>query len=167
MLHSSVSLKGQNRGYVNFTLTSSWSLMTLRNCRFHLGYLVPECLNVLLHEATVVHCPEEDTTLALTLALPTISAPFRATAGRHSSSGRSSGWSEKRRELDITVPDSVSSLLFGHDVIEPFLRGGKLALRPARGGFSGGVAVLFCCGRRGGGGGGGGREWRWDERRVW
>ena len=133
--------------------------MTLRNYRFHLGHFVPECLDVLLHEATVVHCPEEDATLALTLALPTISAPFRATAGRHSSSGRSSGWSEKRRELDITVPDSVSSLLFGHDVIEPFLRGGELALRLARGRFSGGVTVLFGCDRRGGRGRSGGGEW--------
>jgi len=141
--------------------------VTFCNCRFHPGHLVPECLDVLLHEATVIRRPEEDTTLSLTLPLPTISAAFRATTGRHSSSGRSSGWSEKRRELDVTVPDSVSSLLFGHDVIEPFLWGGELALWLARGDFSGGVAVLFGCDRRSGCGRSGSGEWRWDERGMW
>jgi len=83
----------------------------LRSCGFHPGHLIPEGLDVLLHEVTVVYRPEEDPALPLTLSLPTASAAFRATTGRHSSSGRSSGWSEKRRELDVTVPDSVSSLL--------------------------------------------------------
>ena len=138
--------------------------MALHNCRFHPGHLVHECLDVLLHEATVVHRPKEDTTLALTLPLPTISAAFRATAGRHSSSGRSSGWSEKRRELNVTVPDSISSLLFGHNVIEPFLWGRELTLWPARGGFSSGAAVLFCCDGRGGRGRSGGGWWWRDER---
>jgi hypothetical protein len=118
---------------------------------FHLGHLVPECLDVLLHEAAVVHRPEQDPTLALTLSLPTVSAAFRATTGRHSSSGRSSGWSEKRRELDVTVPDSVSSLLLGHDVIEPFLRGRELALWLARGDFPSGLPFCFVRDRRGGG----------------
>jgi len=69
--------------------------------------------------------------------------------------------------LDVTVPDSVSSLLFGHDVIEPFLWGRELALWSARGGFSGGVAVLFGCDRRGGRGRiSGGERW-WDERGMW
>jgi len=148
-------------------LTSSWGEgpVILRGCGFHLGHLIPECLDVLLHEVTVIHRPEEDPTLPLTLSLPTVSAAFRATTGWHSSSGRSSGWSKKRRELDVTVPDSVSSLLLRHDMIEPFLWGRELALWPARGDFAGGIAVLSCYGRRSGGGGGGSRgEWRWDER---
>lgn len=86
--------------------------MILCDCGFHLGHLIPECLDILLHEVTVVHRSEEDTALPLTLAFPTISAAFRTTTGWHSSSGRSSGWSEKRRKLDVTVPDGVSSLLF-------------------------------------------------------
>jgi len=121
--------------------------MILRNCGFHLGHLVSECLNVLFHEVAVVHRPEKDPALPLTFSLPTVSAAFRATAGWHSSSGRSSGWSEERRELDVTVPDSISSLLLGHDMIEPFLWGRELALWLARGDFAGGVPVLFRCDR--------------------
>ena len=127
-------------------------IVILRNCGFHLGHLVSECLDILLHEMTIAHRPEKDPTLPLTLSLPTVSAAFRAATGWHSSSGRSSGWSEKRRELDVTVPDSVSSLLLGHDMIKPFLRGRELALWLACSDFTGGVAVLLRCDRRGGGG---------------
>ena len=111
--------------------------MILRDCGFHLSQLVPECLDVLLHKLTVVHRPEQDPTLPLTLSLPTVSAAFRPTTGGHSSSGRSSGWSEKRRKLDVTVPDGVPSLLLGHDMIKPFLRGRELAFWPVRGDFAG------------------------------
>ena len=76
----------------------------------------------------------------------------------------SSGGSEKRRELDITVPDSISSLLLGHDMIESFLWGGELPLRPARGDFACGTTVLIIYDRRDGRGSGSGRGWWWDER---
>lgn len=137
--------------------------MILCSSSFHPGHLVPEGLDVLLHEVTVIHRPEQDPALSLTLSLPPVSAAFRPTTGWHSSSGRRSGWSEKRRELDVTVPDCVSSLLLGHNVIEPFLWGRELALWLASGNFPGGVAVLFRDDRRGGGCGGSGERW-WDEK---
>ena len=129
--------------------------------RFHPGHLVPECLYVLLHKATVVNRSEQDPTLPLTLPLPTVSAAFRATTGRHACSGRSSGWSEKCRKLDITVPDSVPPLLLRHDMIEPFLWGGELTLLSARGNFPGRGAVLSRYDRRSDDRGN--REWWLDE----
>ena len=128
---------------------------------FYPGHLVPECLDVLLHEAAVINRPEQDPTLPLALSLPTVSAAFRATTGRHACSGRSSGWSEKCRKLDITVPDSVPPLLLRHDMIEPFLRCGELALLPARSDFPGRGAILSCYDRRSDDRS---RERWWDER---
>jgi len=144
----------------------SRDLVISHNCSFQFGHLVPECLEILLHKVTVVYCSEEDTTLPLTFPLPTIPTAFRTTTGWHSSSRRSSGGSEKRRELDITVPDSISSLLLGHDMIEPFLWGRELTLRPVRGDFTSGTAVLICYDRRDDRGRSTGGKWRWDERGV-
>lgn len=122
-----------------------------RSCSFHPCYLVSECLDIFLHETTVIHRSEQNPALPLTLSLPTVSAPFRAATSWHSSSGGSSGWGEKRRELDVAVPDGISPFLFGHDVIEPFLRGRELALWPIRRNFPGRGTVLFRYdGRRGG-----------------
>lgn len=134
----------------------------LRGCSIQSGHFFSERLDILLHEVAVIHRSEQYTALSLTLPLPTVSAAFWPTTGWHSSSGRSSGWGKKRRELDVTVPDSVSSLLLRHDMIESFLRGRKLALWLARGDFSGGVTIRFRydgrsgCGRR--------REWGRNER---
>lgn len=128
---------------------------------FQSGHFFPERLDIFLHEVAVIYRSEQDPALPLALSLPTVSATFWPTTGWHSSSGRSSGWGKKRRKLDVTVPDSVPSLLLRHDVIEPFLRGRKLALWPARGDFPSGVTIRFChdgrsgCGRR--------RERRWNE----
>jgi len=137
-----------------------------RNCSFQLGHLVPECLDILLHEVTVVHRPEEDTALPLTFPLPTIPTAFRTATGWHSSSRRSSGGSEERRKLDITVSDGISSLLLGHDMIEPFLRGRELTLRPVRGDFACGTTALTRYDRRDDRGSSSGREWWWNERGV-
>jgi len=158
-----VSSRQQNQHPTDSTLASSWGedLVISHSRCFHPVHLVPECLDVLLHEAAVINRPEQDPTLPLTLSLPTVSAAFRATTGRHSCSGRSSGWSEKCRKLDIAVPDSVPPLLLRHDMIEPFLRSGELTLLPARGDFPGRGAVLSRYDGRSDDRGN--REWWWDE----
>ena len=104
---------GGNKVSNCLTLTSRREecLGILRDYDLQLGYLFPECLDVLLHKAAIIHCSEQDPALALTLSLPTVSAAFGSATSWHSSSGRRSGWGKKRRQLDVTVPDSVSSLL--------------------------------------------------------
>lgn len=141
-------------------------LRILRGRGFQPGHLFPKCLDILLHKVAVVHGSEQDTALTLTLPLSAISAAFGSTTGWHTGSGGCSGGSKKRRKLDITIPDSISSLLFRHDVIESLLGSRELALRPICGNFSRGIAVLFwyhggsgChCARC--------RKRRWNERRV-
>ena len=165
-LGSVVSSGKQSEGFADSTLTSSRSkgLSIFCGGSFQLCYLIPECLDVFLHEVTVIYGPEQDPALALALPLPTISATFRSTACWHSSSGRSSGWSEKRRKLDVTVPDSVSSFLLRHDMIQSFLWGRQLAFCLACGSFPCGITIWVCYdGRSGGDRGRRSREWRWDE----
>ena len=138
--------------------------MILRSRGVHPSHLVPECLDILLHEPTVIHCPEQNPALPLTLSLPAVSAALWTTTGWHSSSRRSSGWSKKRRKLDVAVPNGVSPFLLGHDVIEPFLWGRELALRPTRSNFPSRGAGLFRYDRRSGRGHCG-EQW-WDKRGV-
>lgn len=138
--------------------------MILCSRGFHPGHLVPERLNILLHELTVIHRPKQNPALPLTFSLPAVSAALGTTTGWHSSSGRSSGWGKKRRKLDVAVPNGVSPFLLGHDVIEPFLWGRELALRPARSNFPSRGVVLFRYDRRSGRGHRG-EQW-WDKRGV-
>jgi len=107
VLHARIKLEAER----SLTSCVNDSLVGFCSGGFRIGHRVPECLDIFFHKVTVVHGPEQNPTLPLTLPLSTITAALGPATSRQSSPGRSSGWGEQRGELDVAVPDRVSPLL--------------------------------------------------------